>query len=204
MHSYYNCAVSCTFKGCLWSLDSQGPHRQKLQSIWEVKFSLELELGIRELEFQEHAPCNTCKRLSTTAIACNPARILQSRRHIFGPSSQLLPSIVLSPSLWKQQKLNYRKPTAETALFTDSEGKNTSHHMSPSVAIALSPTFLRLLLFSSLSISLSIPRSKWGILHILVLRHGITSTLLSFSLSLNKMIHFSIMAMSVWNELYNQ
>lgn len=110
------------------------------------------------------------------------------------PSSHFLLHIVLSPSFWKQQKWNYRNPTAEMALFTDAKDKNT-YHTSPSPSLSFSLPFVFALDC----------RSKWGISHTLVLWHGITSKLLFFSLCLNKMIHFfSIMAMSVWNELYNQ
>lgn len=124
---------------------------------------------------------------------------IQSRCYIL-----VLPPILLSPPLIcpvslpmkKQQKLNYRNGWNNFLHRCWREKHITSCvSLLCDLSLSLAPC-LFLLWFDR--------RSKWGIPHTLVLRRGITSTRLSFSLSLNKMIHFSITAMSVWNELYNQ
>ena len=113
----------------------------------------------------------------------DPAHTLQtqSRCSIVALTPYSSPRLPRPPPHEKQQKLNYSKLTTETAFLTNAEGekkkkKNTSHHVSPSTAISpLSPS-----LAASLFLRLD-RRSERGIPHTLVLRRGITSTLLSLA-----------------------
>lgn len=131
---------------------------------------------------------------SARATTHNPTQILQSRCCILA-----LPPFVPSP-LWKQKKLNYRKPTAETALFTDAEGEK---HITSYVSICrhFSHTLPHSLPFS---LSIGLPFQMRDPSYTCPAAWNHVNSPLLLPLYLNKMIHFSIMAMSVWNELYNQ
>lgn len=123
---------------------------------------------------------------------------IQSRCYILTlppNSSTHLPCL---PPQEKQQKLNYRRPKTETAFFTHAEGKKK--HIAPCVLLRRHPS----LSLSAFFLSIGSPFQTRDPSYSCPAAWNHVNAPLLLPLSHNKMIHFSITAMSVWNELYNQ